>query len=125
MLLTFLPPFKRRSGSNWNLRNCLSISSWSIRWKGFPPKIRSMALIRISNPVPWCALACVAVFGLQASEHRGQVRFAGLPVPGVTMTASLGEQRFVAITDPQGVYTFPDLTDGIWKIQAEMLCFAP
>src|ERR1041385_5929366 len=84
-----------------------------------------MALIRFSRLVPWCVLVWLTAFGLKASEHHGQVRFAGLPLPGATVTASLGEQRVVAITDPRGIYTFPDLADGIWKIQVEMLCFAP
>ena len=31
----------------------------------------------------------------------------------------------VAVTDEAGVYSFPDLADGTWKIEVEMLCFAP
>jgi hypothetical protein len=30
----------------------------------------------------------------------------------------------VAITDPQGAYSFPNLADGVWNIQVEMLGFA-
>jgi len=84
-----------------------------------------MVLKRISRLVSWCVLGSLVVCGVPAAEHHGQVRFAGLPLPGATVRASLGEQRVVAITDVQGVYTFPDLTDGVWKIQVEMLCFAP
>jgi hypothetical protein len=74
-----------------------------------------------------CLLALL-VFSLRvfaAGEHHGQVTFGGLPVPGVTVTASQGGKHFVAITDQQGVYTFAGLDDGVWKFQVEMLGFAP
>src|ERR1017187_4846194 len=69
-------------------------------------------------------LAWLAVFGLAAAEHHGQVKFGGLPVPGATVTATQGDKKLVAVTDPRGVYSFPDLADGVWTIQVEMLCFA-
>ena len=59
-----------------------------------------------------------------ASEHHGIVKFAGLPVPGATITATMGDKKLVAVTDPQGVYSFPDLPDGVWNLQVEMLCFS-
>jgi hypothetical protein len=62
---------------------------------------------------------------LSAAEHHGQVTFGGLPVPGATVTATRGEQKFTAITDAQGAYLFADLADGNWTFQIEMLCFAP
>ena len=62
---------------------------------------------------------------LPAAEHNGQVKFGGLPVPGVTVTATQAGRTFTAITDSQGTYTFPDLPDGAWTIQIEMLGFAP
>jgi hypothetical protein len=61
---------------------------------------------------------------LSAAEHHGIVKFAGLPVPGATITATMGDKKLVAITDPQGLYTFADLADGVWNVQVEMLCFA-
>src|SRR5512140_1732095 len=70
-------------------------------------------------------LTWLTVTVLCATEHRGAVRFAGLPVPGVTVTASHGNTKLVAITDQQGVYQFPDLASGIWTLQVEMLCFVP
>jgi Carboxypeptidase regulatory-like domain len=75
-------------------------------------------------------LARVAFSGLMtrllcAAEHRGIVRFSGLPVPGAMVTASQDNIRMVAITDEQGVYRFPDLADGLWTIHVEMPCFAP
>ena len=72
----------------------------------------------------YAALAWVAVSGLAAAEHRGQVNFNGLPVPGATVTATRGEKKLVAVTDQQGAYSFPDMADGVWTIQVEMLCFA-
>jgi hypothetical protein len=64
------------------------------------------------------------VSGLGAAEHHGQVNFNGLAVPGATVTATGGDQKFVAVTDQQGAYSFPGLADGVWSIQVEMLCFA-
>src|SRR3989442_6820621 len=61
---------------------------------------------------------------LLASEHVGQVTFGGVPVPGATVTATQGEKSFVAITDPMGVYSFPELPDGFWMVQVEMSGFA-
>src|ERR1035438_5998114 len=72
-----------------------------------------------------CGLVvCLAPALVQASEHHGIVRFAGLPVPGATVTATQGEKKVAAVTDPQGIYTFADLADGVWNLQVEMLCFA-
>ena len=72
----------------------------------------------------YAALAWLAVSGLAAAEHHGQVNFNGLPVPGATVTATEGEKKLVAVTDQQGAYSFADLADGVWSIQVEMLCFA-
>lgn len=68
-------------------------------------------------------IACVAATGLLAEEHHGQVLFAGLPVPGVTITATQDGKRLVAVTDAKGIYTFKDLPDGTWKFQVQMQCF--
>ncbi|HYR87290.1 MAG TPA: TonB-dependent receptor [Terriglobia bacterium] len=60
---------------------------------------------------------------LLITEYRGQVSFNGLPVPGATVTATQGEKKFTAITDPMGTYVFPDLPEGTWVIEIEMLGF--
>ncbi len=70
-------------------------------------------------------LACLAVSLLMASEHHGQVTFGGLPLPGATVTATSGDKKLEAITDQNGIYSFPELADGIWTIKVEMLCFKP
>jgi hypothetical protein len=61
---------------------------------------------------------------LFASEQRGVVTFGGLPVPGATVTATQGDKQLSAVTDPQGVYSFPDLPDGMWSIEVQMLGFS-
>jgi len=74
------------------------------------------------------ALAWLSIAGLaMASEYHGQVTFGGLPVPGTTVkvTATQGNKTAVAITDEQGLYSFPDLADGKWMIEIEMTGFAP
>src|SRR5260370_2362270 len=76
-----------------------------------------------------CILLCIGAWltaprPALASEYHGQVIFGGLPVPGATITATQGSQKFVAVSDPQGSYSFPDLVDGTWKIVVEMQCFS-
>jgi len=74
------------------------------------------------------AIACLCVAGVgtaRASEYHGQVTFGGLPVPGAVLTATQGNQKVVAIADPQGLYSFPNLADGTWTIEVDMTGFAP
>src|SRR6266567_4491822 len=59
-----------------------------------------------------------------ASEYRGQVSFGGLPIPGATVTAAQGSKQFVTVTDQQGLYSFPDLTDGNWTLEVQMTGFS-
>ena len=75
-----------------------------------------------------CAMAWLAASGVaMASEYHGQVTFGGLPVPGttVTVTATQGSKKAVAVSDDQGVFRFADLADGTWSIDIEMTGFAP
>jgi hypothetical protein len=55
---------------------------------------------------------------------RGHVVYAGLPVPGVKITASQNETTQIAVTDAQGGYSFSSLAEGAWKIDVEMSGFA-
>src|ERR1700679_2991476 len=72
-----------------------------------------------------CALACLTIPNLaMASENHGQVTFGDLPVPGATITATQGSKKFIAISDEEGRYSFPDLPDGAWKIEITMTGFA-
>jgi hypothetical protein len=59
-----------------------------------------------------------------ASEYHGLVAFGGLPLPGATVTATQGTKKLTTLSDQGGVYRFDDLTDGSWKIEIEMQCFA-
>ena len=59
------------------------------------------------------------------AEYHGQVRFGGLPLPGATVTATQGDKKASAVSDPQGAFSFADLPDGAWQLQVEMLGFTP
>src|SRR6266702_1170715 len=89
-----------------------------------------MSLRRVvSHLLLVCAFAWLAAVGIGpaiASEYHGQVTFGGLPVPGtlVSVTATQGGKTVTAVTNDQGVYSFPDLTDVTWTIVIEMTGFA-
>lgn len=70
-------------------------------------------------------LLLAAVSVLNAAEHKGQIKFNGLPVPGATITATQGARAISAVADENGNYLFPDLPDGMWNFDVEMLGFAP
>ena len=65
----------------------------------------------------------LAASGLPAASQKGTVRFAGLPVPGATVTASKGEQKLSTVTGMDGTYSFPELAEGEWTLRVEMLAF--
>src|SRR5271157_3383610 len=67
--------------------------------------------------------ACIAVSGLLAAEHHGTVKSGGLTVPGATVTATQGDKKLVTTSDDDGAYSFPELADGTWTIDVEMLGF--
>jgi hypothetical protein len=69
--------------------------------------------------VPWCLSGAPP-----GTEYHGQVTFGGLPAPGATVTAIQGSKRSVTITDQQGLYSLPDLTDGKWTIEVQMTGFS-
>ncbi len=71
--------------------------------------------------VAWLAFSAIAA----ASQYRGTVTFGGLPLPGVTVTATQGSKTVTAVSDQSGAFRFDDLADGTWTINVEMLCFAP
>src|SRR5580700_3449113 len=71
------------------------------------------------------SLTAAALVTVVAAEYHGEVKFAGLPLPGVTVTATQGDKTLTAATDPKGVYSFADLPDGHWSLRVEKLGFAP
>ena len=83
-----------------------------------------MALNPIYKPLSRLLAAWICVTGLMAAEHHGTVKFGGLAVPGASVTAVQGDKRYVTTTDENGYYAFPDLKDGIWKVDIEMMGFA-
>ena len=68
------------------------------------------------NRLKICALMLLAAFGAAASEHRGLVKFGGLPVPGATITATRGDKKLTAVTDQQGLYSFPNLASSSFSL---------
>ena len=79
---------------------------------------------RMATGLRLCLLLCLALSALFAAQHYGQVLFNGLPVPGAIVMASTADQKLTAVTDTQGLYSFPELSDGAWTLQVEMLGFA-
>jgi hypothetical protein len=43
-----------------------------------------------------------AVIGLAAAEYRGEVTFGGLPLPGVSITATQGDRTLATSTGERG-----------------------
>lgn len=66
--------------------------------------------------------SCFAVV-LLAAEYHGTVKSGGLPIPGAAVTATQGDKKLTTTTDDQGVYSFPDLSDGDWTLTIEMFGF--
>ena len=70
------------------------------------------------------ALLCLCVTPLaRASKYFGQVTFGGLPIPGVTVSATQDGKTVSVVSDEGGVFHFDDLPDGPWKIEINMQCF--
>jgi len=79
----------------------------------------------IRNWLRYLTLGWLTVLTLTAAEFHGTVQSRGLQVPGATVTAVQGERKLVTTTDDRGAFQFPDLPDGAWQIQVEMLGFEP
>lgn len=57
------------------------------------------------------------------SEHRGQVRFGEVPVPGASVQATQGGKKIQVMTDAEGRYVLADLDlsgRGKWTIEVRM-----
>ena len=93
-------------------------------WFGGRNKEPGLLQFRVVVSLVVLAISLFGLHAFAASDHHGQVNFGGLPVPGVTVTATQGDKRLVAITDQLGMYTFSDLADGVWKFEVEMQGFA-
>src|SRR5262245_59183082 len=69
------------------------------------------------------ALCLATISALAASDHQGVVRTGEVPVPGASIQAVRGEKAIRVITDSDGRYLLPNLDDGTWTLQIEMLGF--
>jgi hypothetical protein len=69
------------------------------------------------------ALVFCSAVQILAAAHHGKVTFGGLPVPGAVVTAMQADKKLVAVTDSEGMYSFPDLADGTWTIEVQMTAF--
>lgn len=58
-----------------------------------------------------------------ASEHQGRVMTGSVPVPGALVTAVQEDKKITAVTNEDGVYSFPGLGDGQWIIAVEITGF--
>ncbi len=91
-----------------------------------PSALRELMMKRalVYMLVGMLALSAFDLRAFAAPEYHGQVTFGGIPVPGATVTATLGDKKLIAITNQQGLYSFTDIDDGVWKFQVEMFGFA-
>jgi len=83
-----------------------------------------MASHRISIYLRRFVCASIAASSLLAAEHHGIVKSGGIPVPGATVTATMGDKKVATTTDDNGAYAFPNLEDGVWTLSIEMLGFS-
>src|SRR5215471_6608792 len=83
-------------------------------------RLRKFTLCLLCSVFCLCLLCSIPVF----AEQHGQLMFAGVPVPGATVTLTQGDKTFATLTDEMGNYAFPDLTGGPWPIEIEMQGFA-
>ncbi len=72
-----------------------------------------------------CVCLVLAANTLRAAEYHGRVRYGGVPVPGATVTLAQGSTELTTVTDSQGIYEFPNIAEGSWKISIELRGFAP
>jgi hypothetical protein len=69
-------------------------------------------------------LFCLALSAVaHATEYHGRVLFGAVPIPGAVVTLTRGTKTLSTTTDSQGLYLFPDLEDGAWKISVELRGF--
>ncbi len=69
----------------------------------------------------WAALFCAAQNSLTLS---GKVKSAGQPIPGATITATLGDQKLTTVSDEDGSYKFENIGAGNWAISVQLFGFA-
>jgi len=66
------------------------------------------------------AAVLLASAALAAADHQGQVRFGEVPVHGAAVQATQGDKTVRTLTDAQGRYVLPELSEGTWTVQVQM-----
>jgi len=76
--------------------------------------------------IAWLVLILGQAGTVASARHdiSGQARFAGLPVPGATVTARRADITQSTITDEKGTYRISGLTPGAWTLTVELSGFA-
>ena len=72
-----------------------------------------------------CVCLVLTALTLRAAEYHGRVRYGSVPVPGATVTLTQGSTELTTVTDSQGLYEFPSVAEGGWKISIVLRGFAP
>ncbi|HEX5283401.1 MAG TPA: carboxypeptidase regulatory-like domain-containing protein [Bryocella sp.] len=72
-----------------------------------------------------CVFLVLAAQQFWAAEYHGRVRYDGVAVPGATVTLTQGSTELSTVTDSQGLYEFPRIAEGSWKIKIELRGFTP
>lgn len=68
--------------------------------------------------------AAVIASALAAPDLQGRVLFSGVPVPGVSVSATQGGRTVSTTSDEEGAFAFEHLDAGAWTIRVEMRGFA-
>ena len=74
------------------------------------------------RPLTVCALL-VSGAAAGAEEYHGRVAVNGIPLPGATVTATQGSRTLTVTTDSQGLYQFPAIEAGEWRLHVDMQGF--
>ncbi|MEZ2348837.1 carboxypeptidase regulatory-like domain-containing protein [Terriglobus sp. RCC_193] len=82
-----------------------------------------MSIQSKARPSAAVLLLCLSAVTASAAEHHGRILTNGLPLPGVTVTATQGDKKLVATTDAQGIFQFPTIDAGEWHLHMEMQGF--
>jgi len=72
-----------------------------------------------------CFYVVLATQTLWATEYHGRVRYDGVPIPGAEVTLVQGSTELLTVTDSQGIFEFPKIAEGSWKISIELRGFTP
>ncbi len=66
----------------------------------------------------------LCLLSLQAADHRGLVKFGGLPLPGASVILTQDGKKHSAITDAHGKYVVPEVAASACVVEVRMQLFA-